>query len=128
MFSFKARKVMDLNAGYDVFDEAHQTIGFFRKDFKASLLRSTFHVEGPGYAGTGRERSQAVAIMRRFADIPFLPIHFDYATPRASPCWGSSARARRDNYTVQVPDPRGDFRVAAAIAVAIDATDEPIRR
>ena len=62
MLRFKARKVMDLNAGYDVFDEAHQTIGFFRKDFKASLLRSTFHVEGPGYTGTGRRRGQRVAI------------------------------------------------------------------
>ena len=60
VLSFKARKVMDLNAGYDVFDEAHQPIGFFRKDFGASLLRSTFHVEGPGYPGTGQERSQGV--------------------------------------------------------------------
>ena len=62
VFSFKARKVMDLNAGYDVFDEAHQPIGFFRKDFGASLLRSTFHIEGPGYTGTGQERSQLVAL------------------------------------------------------------------
>ena len=85
VFSFKARAVMDLNAGYDVFDEAHQQIGFFRKDFGASLLRSTFHLEGPGYAGTGQERSQGVAIVRRFADIPFLPIHFDYVTPEGQP-------------------------------------------
>ena len=57
VLSFKARKVMDLNAGYDVFDEAHQPLGFFRKDFGASLLRSTFHVEGP--ATTGRVGSGA---------------------------------------------------------------------
>src|SRR4051812_22354906 len=43
VFSFKARAVMDLNAGYDVFDESHQQLGFFRKDFTASLVRSTFH-------------------------------------------------------------------------------------
>ncbi len=51
VFAFKARKAIDLSAGYDVTDEAGQQIGFFRKDFGASLLRSTFHLEGPGYHG-----------------------------------------------------------------------------
>jgi len=122
VFSFKARAVMDLNAGYDVFDEAHQQIGFFRKDFGASLLRSTFHIEGPGYVGTGQERSQGIALLRRFADIPFLPIHFDYATPEGQPLLSVERQATvRDRYTVRVPDPRVDFRVAAAVAVAMDA-------
>jgi hypothetical protein len=122
VFSFKARKVVDLNAGYDVFDEAHQQLGFFRKDFGASLLRSTFHLEGPGYAGTGQERSQLVAIVRRFSDIPFLPIHFDYATPDGQPLLSVERQATvRDRYTVHVPDTRVDFRVAAAVAVAMDA-------
>ncbi len=58
VFSFKARAVMDLNAGYDVFDEAHQPLGFFRKDFKASLLRSTFHIEGPGTAAPARSAAR----------------------------------------------------------------------
>jgi hypothetical protein len=122
VFSFKARAVMDLNAGYDVFDEAHRQLGFFRKDFKASLLRSTFHLEGPGYAGTGQERSQASALLRRFADIPFLPIHFDYATAEGQPLLSIERQGSvRDRYTVRVPDPRVDFRVAAAVAVAMDA-------
>jgi hypothetical protein len=122
VFSFKARAVMDLNAGYDVFDEAHQQLGFFRKDFGASLLRSTFHIEGPGYVGTGQERSQGVALLRRFADIPFLPIHFDYTTPEGQPLLAVERQGTvRDRYTVRVPDPRVDFRVAAAVAVAMDA-------
>jgi hypothetical protein len=122
VFSFKARAVMDLNAGYDVFDEAHQPIGFFRKDFGKSLLRSTFHIEGPGYSGTGQERSQAVALLRRFADIPFLAIHFDYTTPDGQPLLSVERQGTvRDRYTVRVPDQRVDFRVAAAVAVAMDA-------
>jgi hypothetical protein len=122
VFSFKARAVVDLNAGYDVFDESRQQIGFFRKDFAASLLRSTFHLEGPGYAATGRERSQAVALLRRFGDIPFLPIHFDYVTAEGQPLLSVERQATvRDRYTVRVPDPRVDFRVAAAVAVAMDA-------
>jgi hypothetical protein len=122
VFSFKARKRIDLNAGYDIFDEARNQIGFFRKDFGKSLMRSTFHIEGPGYAGTGQERSQAVAIIRRFTDIPFLPIHFDFVTPEGQPLLGVERQGSvRDKYTVHVPDQRIDFRVAAAVAVGLDA-------
>jgi hypothetical protein len=122
VFSFKARKAIDLNAGYDIFDEARNQIGFLRKDFGKSLLRSTFHIEGPGYSGTGQERSQAVALIRRFTDIPFLPIHFDFVTPEGQPLLGVERQGSvRDRYTVHVPDQRVDFRVAAAVAVGLDA-------
>ena len=122
VFGFKARRALDLNAGYDVTDESGQQIGFFRKDFGASLLRSTFHIEGPGYTGTGQERSQVVALLRRFADIPFLPIHFDFVGADGAPLLTIERQATvRDMYTVQVPDQRVDFRVAAAVAVALDA-------
>ena len=122
VFSFKARKKVDLNAGYDIADEAGQPLGFFRKDFGASLLRSTFHVEGPGYSGTGQERSQGVALVRRFVDIPLLPIHFDFVDPAGAPLMSVERQGSvRDTYTVRVPDPRVDFRVAAAVAVGLDA-------
>jgi hypothetical protein len=122
VFGFKARARLDLNSGYDITDETGQQIGFFRKDFGASLLRSTFHIEGPGYTGSGQERSQLVAIVRRFTDIPFLPIHFDYVDSAGAPLLGIERQASvRDKYTVHVPDPRVDFRVAAAVAVAMDA-------
>src|SRR5215216_5129216 len=55
VFSFKARQVMDLGAGYDVFDERGEAIGFFKKDFAKSLLRSTFHLNGPHLNATGQE-------------------------------------------------------------------------
>lgn len=121
VFSFKARKRIDLNAGYDVFDAAGQQLGFFRKDFGASLLRSTYHVEGPGYAGTGQERSMVIALLRRFADLP-LPVHFDFADSAGTPLMSSERQATlRDRYTVRVPDRRIDFRMAAALAVGMDA-------
>jgi hypothetical protein len=121
VFSFRARKAFDLNSGYDVYDEVGNQLGFFRKDFKASLLRSTYHVEGPGYAGSGQERSQISALLRRFADLP-LPIHFDFVASDGAPLMSSERQATvRDRYTVHVPDPRVDFRVAAAIAVGVDA-------
>ena len=122
VFAFKARKKIDLNSGYDITDETGQQIGFFRKDFKASLLRSTFHIEGPGYQGSGQERSQGIALVRRFTDIPFLPIHFDFVDPDGTPLLGVERQGSvRDKYTVHVPDQRIDFRVAAAVAVGLDA-------
>lgn len=122
VFGFKARKKIDLNAGYDITDEHGQQIGFFRKDFGKSLMRSTFHLEGPGYAGTGQERSQAVAIIRRFTDIPFLPIHFDFVDPNGQALLGVERQGSvRDKYTVHVPHQEVDFRVAAAVAVGLDA-------
>ncbi|MGZ8745383.1 MAG: hypothetical protein ACXWXO_20910 [Nocardioides sp.] len=122
VFAFKARRVMDLNSGYDITDESGQQIGFFKKDFRASFLRSTFHVEGPGYTGVGQERSQAVAIIRRFTEIPFLPIHFDFVSAEGQPLLAVERQGSvRDKYTVHVPDQRVDFRVAAALAVGLDA-------
>jgi len=122
VFGFKARAIMDLNAGYDVTDAAGQQIGFFRKDFGASLLRSTFHLEGPGYGGIGQERNQLIAILRRFTDIPFLPVHFDVTDPSGAILLSSERQmAVRDKYTITVHDQRVDFRVAAAFAVAVDA-------
>ena len=122
VFGFKARAVLDLASGYDVTDEAGRQIGFFRKEFGRSLLRSTFHLEGPGYAGTGQERSQAVALLRRFTEVDFLPIHFDFADAEGRPLMSVERKfGLRDTYRVEVPDPRVDFRVAAAVAVALDA-------
>jgi hypothetical protein len=122
VFAFKARQRLDFGAGYDVTDEAGQQIGFFRKDFGASLLRTTFHVEGPGYQGSGQERSMAVAVVRRFMDVPFLPVHFDFVASDGAPLLAIERQTTmRDRYTVHVPDQRVDFRVAASVAVALDA-------
>ena len=122
VFGFKARQVMDLSSGYDITDEAGQQIGFFRKDFGASLLRSTFRIEGPGFAGTGQERSQLVGLVRRFSDLAFLPIHFDFVDDQGQALFSVERKMSfGDRYNVTVPDRRVDFRVAAAVAVGLDA-------
>ena len=122
VFGFKARRKLDLNAGYDITDEGGAQIGFFRKDFGASLLRSTFHIEGPGYAGTGRERNQFVGLLRRFTDLDFIPIHFDFVDSSGRPLFSVERKMSiGDRYRVTVPDQRVDFRVAAAVAVGLDA-------
>ncbi len=122
VFGFKARAVIDLHSGYDVTDETGAPLGFFRKDFGASLLRSTFHLEGPGYSGTGQERNVAIAVIRRFTDFGFLPIHFDFVGHDGALLISVTRQiSLRDRYVVDVPDPRVDFRLAASVAVAMDA-------
>ena len=122
LFSFQARQVMDLGAGYDVRDATGAPLGSFRKDFGQSLLRSTFHLSGPGLEATGRERNQVVAILRRFVDFPFA-FHFDFHDQATGAVVMTSERqmSLRDRYVVTVPDPRLDFRLAAAMAVGLDA-------
>lgn len=126
VFGFKARSRVDLGATYDVTDASGQPIGEFRKDFKASLLRSTWHLSTPdGLAAVGQERNVAVAIIRRFVDLPFL-FHFDFAANDGQVVLTSERKASlRDRYELTVPVlPNGwqlDWRVAGAMAVALDA-------
>src|SRR5215217_5817233 len=121
VFSFKARKAIDLGSGYDVYDAAGAPLGLFRKDFGKSLLRSTFHLSGPDLEATGQERNQLVAIARRVVDLPFA-FHFDFHDPNGQLVMSVERQfSMRDRYAVSVPDTRLDFRLAAAMAVGLDA-------
>ena len=120
--AFKARSVMDLGATYDVTDESGNPIGFFKKDFAASLLRSTWHLDQPGLGATmGQERSMAVALLRRFADLTFWPYHFDF-TRNGQPAFSVTKKfGLRDKYVVTISDPQLDRRLVIAMSVALDA-------
>ena len=135
VFGFKARQRLDLAATYDVTDAGGVSIGSFHKDFRKSLLRSTWQLTATdGLMATGTERNLGVAIARRLWG--FLPVvgeiaspflfHFDFTAPDGSIVLSSvRKRSLRDRYNVQLPaSPNGwqlDWRVAAAMAVALDA-------
>ena len=123
VFGFKAGQVLDLGAGYAVTSADGETIGGFRKDFASSLLRTTFTVEAGDFTGTGTERSQLVAVLRRFTDLPFLKFHFDFVDDATGQPLLSVDRQTsvRDRYEVTVPDERVDVRLAASLTVALDA-------
>jgi hypothetical protein len=131
VFSFQARQRLDVHAEHDVFDENGAPLGYFSKNFGASLLRSTWHLAAPGIDAVGQERRPFIAILRRVWDfIPFLGdiwipfvFHFDFVdrTTGQVVLVVERQKAIRDRYTVTVPDARLDFRVAAAMAVALDA-------
>jgi len=131
VFSFKARQRLDVHAEHDVFDEYGQQLGYFSKQFGASLLRSTWSLATPTVQAVGRERRPVIAILRRIWDfipyigdvwVPFV-FHFDFVDTNTGETVMVSERQKaiRDRYDVIVPDPRLDFRVAACMAVALDA-------
>jgi uncharacterized protein YxjI len=131
LFTFKARQAVDLRATYDVCDATGILLGQFRKDFTASLLRSTWHMRQAGAAteATGKERNQVVALVRRvwrvipFADlVPFAwPYHFDFAEAHRPIMSVVKRLGLRDRYILEVTAPDLDRRLAIAQAVALDA-------
>ncbi|QTE29565.1 LURP-one-related/scramblase family protein [Pengzhenrongella sicca] len=130
VFSFKARQRLDLGATYDVTDAAGLPIGSFHKDFGKSLLRSTWDLNAPGVSAVGQERNYAIALLRRVWELipiigefplPFV-FHFDFTDGAGRVVMTSERRhSLRDKYVITVPDGALDSRVAAAMAVALDA-------
>lgn len=135
LFGFKARRRLDLGSTYDVVDGQGQPIGWFKKQFTASLVSSTWTLGLPdGREFVGRERNTKVAVARRLWEIvpvvgdlpgPFL-YHFDFVAPDGSVALDSTKRAGiKDVYHVTLPAlPDGkpiDWRVGMAMAVALDA-------
>ncbi|MBG6218258.1 uncharacterized protein YxjI [Arthrobacter sp. CAN_A6] len=130
VFSFKARQRLDVGATYDVLDAQGNVLAGFRKDFGRSLMRSTWHLDAPGVHAVGRERSAGVAVARRVWDLvpfaesfpaPFL-VHFNFVDESGQVVMTSRrGRSLRDRYDVTVPGSSLDGRVAAAMAVALDA-------
>ena len=123
LLGFKARQVIDLGATYDVTDAGGTPIGSFKKNFRESLLRTTWHLEQPGYGVmTGQETNLAVALLRRFVDsLSWLPYHFDF-TVEGRPAFSVVKKwGLRDKYVVTIHDPAIDRRVVTAMAVALDA-------
>ncbi|MGI8800120.1 MAG: hypothetical protein ACR2GE_12645 [Pseudonocardia sp.] len=131
VFSFKARQGLDVRAQHDVLDEYGRPLGFFSKEFGASLIRSTWHMSAPGLDAFGQERRPVIAVLRRLWDfipyigdiwVPFV-FHFDFVDKASGAPVMTSERQKaiRDRYTVTVADQRLDFRVAASMAVALDA-------
>ena len=137
LFTFTARQAVNLGATYDVCDATGSPLGQFRKDFTASLLRSTWHMRQAGakVEATGKERNRGVALVRRgwqfipFPDpVPFVdlvpfawPYHFDFVEADRPIVSVDKRLGLRDRYILEVMAPDLDRRLAIAQAVALDA-------
>lgn len=139
-FSFRAEKVMDVHGRYIVEDSIGNVVGMFRKEFKKSLLVSSWVLMDA--AGTElyrvKESNVTIAVLRRF--IGFVPLvgdildivmnffkyHFSFTELNSDTEIGQYMKTTlfRDYYQLSVTDEawaKLDWRVFAAMGVALDA-------
>ena len=132
LFRIKARSMMDIGGRYDVVAADGTPVGALVKQFRASLLRSTWQVVDASdqelFVAT--ERSNAVALFRRLADfVPYadmFPIPYHFTCLEGDRELGGLTRVLgvRDQYELELggdPDGRVDRRLAIALSVALDA-------
>lgn len=138
LFSFRAEKVLDVHGKYLVEDAQGNLLGYFRKEFGASLLRSTWTLHAPNDEKlfTIQENSIILALIRRF--VGFLPIvgefaeiisnffryHFQFLEGEQQVGEYRKMTLFRDHYLLSTTDDayaKIDQRVFAAMSVALDA-------
>jgi hypothetical protein len=139
-FTFRAEKVMDVHGRYFIEDTNGQVLGMFRKEFKKSLLVSSWVLmdsDGNEHFRV-KESNEAIAILRRF--IGFVPLigdlldivmnffkyHFSFIDIQTSQEIGQYKKTTlfRDHYQLAMTDEawnKLDSRVYAAMGVALDA-------
>lgn len=139
-FSFRAEKVLDVHGRYLVEDENGDVVGMFRKDFKKSLLRSTWILmdQNGNDLFSITESNAMLAFFRRFAGwlpvigelveivMNFLKYHFVFTHVGTGEVIGKYQKTTlfRDHYTLSMTDEAyevSDWRVLAAMGVALDA-------
>lgn len=139
-FTFRAEKVMDVHGRYVVEDIDGQVLGMFRKEFKKSLLVSSWVLMDTNGSEVFKvsESNVAIAVLRRF--IGFVPFvgelldiamnffryHFSFIDTATGQELGRYRKTTslRDHYELAMTDEawaKLDWRVFAAMGVALDA-------
>ena len=86
LFTVKAEKILDIHGKFQVMDPEGNLIGYCKKAFGSSLLRSTWEIydKADTLLFTAKEKSPVMAIVRRIAQFvpylsdiaPFFPFNF----------------------------------------------------
>lgn len=132
-FSITAEKVFDVHGKYFVRDGAGNDVGYLRKNFKASLLRSTWGVYDMSdtLLFEAKEKNLLIAVIRRIATFaPIagaelaeqLPISFYFEKEGAQVGYHRRKRALLDKYELAVTEEVGstDDRLLLALGLALD--------
>lgn len=139
-FTFRAEKVFDIHGRYIVEDQEGNAVGMFKKEFKSSLVVSTWKVmraDGTEIFEVA-ESSKPLAIMRRYGG--FIPIigdifeilalllryHFVFKDVATGEIVGTYKKLTlfRDQYELSLTDEavaKCDWRTLAAMGVGLDA-------
>lgn len=139
-FTFRAEKVMDVHGRYFIEDAQGNVLGMFRKEFKKSLLVSSWVLmdRDGNEIFRVKESNVPIAILRRF--IGFVPLigdlldiamnffryHFAFVDIATGEEAGQYKKTTlfRDHYSFVATDEAWatlDWRVFAAMSVALDA-------
>jgi hypothetical protein len=137
LFAIKARTVFEFAGVHDVVDAQGGKIGVLAKQFRRSLVRSTWEVQdASGEVVIGaQERSVFLAVLRRVwglipyvGDIPFfIPFHFDFTVDGQTVGSANRPIGLADKYVIDVsgvPAERLDRRLVVAFGVALDALQD----
>jgi uncharacterized protein YxjI len=141
-FTLRAEKVMDIHGKFLVEDTNGSSLGYFKKEFKQSLVNSTWSMFDTADALklTVSESNKTLAIARRF--IEFIPIigdvaaialnfvkyHFSFYTADGVEV-GTYQKTTlfRDHYILSMNDDAyaaQDWRVFVAMSIALDALQQ----
>ncbi len=132
LFRLKARQMLDVRGRFDVTAPGGEPIGALEKQFRRSLLRSTWKVlDGEGREqALVQERSAPIALLRRAIDfVPYgelVPIVFHFTITADGRPLGDLTRrwGIRDRYVLDLggdSERTLDRRLAIALAIALDA-------
>lgn len=136
LFTIKAEKLLDIHGRFLVKDPEGNLIGYCRKAFGASLLRSTWEIcdANDKVLFIARERSQAMAIIRRVAQFipylsdiaPFFPFNFIFERDGAevgthSRVWGRLTDQYKQSLAEGI---EVDRRLLLALGLLLDALQD----
>jgi hypothetical protein len=126
---FRARKLFDVSAAFDVFAPDGTMIGSYRKEFAVSLYRSSWTLHQGGQAPIMViERNPTLGVVRRawtllpmVGDFPF-PMRYHFDLVRDGAVIGGVDRIGRivENYLAWAEEPKLDRRLLIALGVALD--------
>ena len=136
IFTLRAEKVFDVHGMYFIEDMQGKLIGALQKEFKKSLVNSTWNIldTNKNVVFTVNESNKTLAILRRYlgflSDIAelvllFFKYHFTFKDPSGAE-HGRYTKIKliRDHYRFDADETLTgavDWRVLAAMAVALDA-------
>lgn len=114
-FRVKAENVLDFHGKFLIADPNGKLLGAVRKAFKASLLRSTWHIlEGDEPVVIVQEKSNGIAVFRRvwgfipyLSDFPFfIKYHFVFTLPQSGEIAAEYIKTTRfrDHYRLDIHD------------------------
>ena len=133
LFTLKAERTLDIAGRYNVRGVNDELVGYLRKVFGKSLLRSTWEVYDAtdNMLFTAREKNLTIAIMRRVGGfIPvvgdffqLLPFSFEFIHNETVVGQHKRKFGLRDNYQIHLEPTlsKVDRRLVLALGVALDA-------